>query len=65
VINFSAANEVIYLPASVFSSFATMVKAGDIVQSGANTIITDHAGDTLTLVGVTASSLTAHNFHFA
>jgi hypothetical protein len=41
-----------------------MMGSGAITQSGANTVINDHAGDTVTLLGVTASSLTANNFSF-
>ena len=63
--NFHASNEVLQFNPAVFASYSAMVSAGAITQSGANTIITDSAGDTVTLTGVAASSLTAHNFHFA
>ena len=49
----------------LFVSYSAMLSAGDVVQSGSNTAITDHAGDTVTLTGVTASSLTASNFKFS
>ena len=63
--NFHARNEVLQFNPSVFASYSAMVSAGAITQSGANTIITDSAGDMVTLTGVAASSLTAHNFNFA
>ena len=65
VSNFHASNDVVQFNPSLFANYAAMMSAGAIVQSGANTVITDHAGDTVTLTGVAASSLTAHNFHFA
>ena len=63
--NFHASNEIVQFNPAVFASYSAMVSAGAITQSGANTIITDSVGDTATLTGVVASSLTAHNFHFA
>ena len=63
--NFHASNEVLQFNPTVFASYSAMVSAGAITQSGANTIITDSAGDMVTLTGVAASSLTAHIFHFA
>ena len=63
VSNFHTSNDVIN-PA-LFMNYASMMSSGAITQSGANTVINDHAGDTVTLTGVAASSLTAHNFHFA
>ena len=56
--NFHASNEVLQFNPAVFASYSAMVSAGAITQSGANTIITDPAGDTVTLTGVAASSLT-------
>jgi hypothetical protein len=43
-------------------NYANMMSSRAITQSGANTVINDHAGDTVTLLGVAASSLTANNF---
>ena len=63
--NFHASYELLQFNPAVFASYSAMVSAGAITQSGANTVITDHAGDTVTLTGVAASSLTGHNFHFA
>ena len=65
ITDFNTSHDVLQFNPSLFASYAAMMSAGDISQSGANTVITDHAGDTVTLTGVTASSLTAHNFHFA
>ena len=45
--------------------FATWsVLQGDMSQSGANTVITLNASDTVTLTNVTMSSLTSPQFHF-
>jgi hypothetical protein len=63
-INGFANVDVIDLSLALFASYSAMLSAGDIVQSGSNTVITDHAGDNVTLTGVTASSLTASNFKF-
>ena len=52
----------------LFVSYAAMISAGDIVQSGANTVISDVAqggSDTITLTGITPSHLTSSNFKFA
>ena len=37
----------------------------DTTQVGANTVIQIDATDSVTLVGVIAGSLSAHNFHFS
>jgi len=47
---------------SQFSSFAAVMS--DARQVGSNTVITVDAADSITLVGVTLSSLTASNFEF-
>ena len=45
--------------------FATWsVLQGDMTQSGANTVITLNASDTVTLTNVTMSSLSSSQFHF-
>ena len=62
---FQASNDLLLFNPSIFASYAAMKSAGDITQVGANTVITDHAGDTVTLTGVAASTLMAHQFHFA
>ncbi len=46
-----------------FASWSVL--QGDMTQSGANTVITLNASDTVTLTNVTASSLTSSQFHFA
>jgi hypothetical protein len=61
---FVSSNDVIEFNHALFVSYAAMMSAGDIAQSGSNTLITDHAGDTVTLTGAAASSLTANNFKF-
>jgi hypothetical protein len=65
VSNFHKSNDVLQFNPSMFASYAAMLNDGAIKQVGSNTVITDHLGDSVTLVGVTASSLTANNFHFA
>jgi hypothetical protein len=64
VINGFGKQDVIDFNLALFVSYSAMLKAGDIAQSGSNTVITDHAGDTVTLTGVAAHSLTAKNFTF-
>jgi hypothetical protein len=64
VVNGFGKHDVIEFNGSLFTNYAAMLRAGDIVQSGANTVTSDHAGDTVTLVGVTAASLSPHNFRF-
>ena len=64
VSNFHTSNDVIQFNPALFMNYANMMSSGAITQSGANTVINDHAGDTVTLTGVAASSLTAHNFSF-
>jgi probable HAF family extracellular repeat protein len=57
-------NDIIQFNPALFMNYANMLNSGAITQSGANTVINDHAGDTVTLLGVAASSLTANNFSF-
>jgi len=64
VVNGFGKNDVLEFNLALFVSYSAMVSAGDIVQSGSDTLITDHAGNNVTLTGVTASSLTANNFKF-
>ena len=64
ITGFDPHKDILQFNPALFASYAAMMSAGDISQSGANTVITDHGGDTVTLTGVAASSLTAHNFHF-
>ena len=44
--------------------FATWSALGDMTQSGANTVITLNASDTVTLTNVTMSNLSSSQFHF-
>jgi hypothetical protein len=64
VVNSYGKNDVIEFNHALFINYAAMMSAGDIVQSGSNALITDHTGDTVTLTGAAASSLTANNFKF-
>ena len=48
--------------AMLFSNFTAAMNAAS--QSGANTVFTIDANDTVTLDNVTKTSLTASNFHF-
>ena len=57
-----AATDTMQFSASDFANFTAL--SGDISQSGANTVISLDANDTVTLTDVTAASLTASQFHF-
>jgi hypothetical protein len=57
--------DVINLSASDWSSFAALQASHDLQQSGANTLITLDAADTITLLNVNASTLTSAQFNFA
>jgi Ca2+-binding RTX toxin-like protein len=63
--NFNAHLDQIDLSIAQFVSYAAMISAGEIYQSGSNTIINDHSGNTATLAGVKLASLSASNFHFS
>jgi Ca2+-binding RTX toxin-like protein len=56
-------HDVIQFSKSVFDSFADVLSHA--TQSGQNVVITDHAGDTLTLNNVKLAALDRHDFHFA
>ena len=60
---FDVAADTMQFSASDFANFTALQP--DIAQSGANTTITLDANDVVTLLGVTASSLTKANFNFA
>jgi hypothetical protein len=62
ITGFSASSDVIGLDTADFANLAA-VKL-DAAQVGANTVITEDAGDTITLKGVALSSLSAKNFQF-
>jgi hypothetical protein len=57
--------DVINLSASDWSRFAALQASHDLQQSGANTLITLDAADTITLLNVNASTLTSAQFNFA
>jgi hypothetical protein len=59
VAGFDTKHDVLQFNPAVFTSF--MAVMGDTRQVGANAVITDTHGDQITLVGVTASHLTASN----
>ncbi len=59
----SRGHDVIEFSKSVFDSFADVLSHA--TQSGQNVVISDHAGDTLTLNNVKLSALDKHDFHFA
>ena len=63
VINFGITKDVPQFNASLFANFAAAI--ADATQSGANTVFTIDANDTVTLDNVNKGSLTAGNFHFA
>ncbi len=60
--NFNPAHDVIDLPAEEISKFSALV--ADLHTSGANTVITFDAHDSITLSHVAVKNLTAQNFHF-
>jgi hypothetical protein len=62
---FNAQGDQIDLSIAQFVSYAAMMSAGEIYQSGSNTMINDNHGDTVTLAGVQLASLSANNFHFS
>jgi hypothetical protein len=61
VIGFNS-TDTMTLSASDFANFQALQQ--HMSQSGANTLITLDASDQITLVNVTASNLTASQFHF-
>jgi Ca2+-binding RTX toxin-like protein len=63
ITNFSTAKDVLQFNASLFANFpAAMASA---TQSGANTVFTIDAHDSVTLDNVNKSNLAASNFHFS
>ncbi len=62
VTNFGTAKDTLQFNATLFSNFTAAMNAAS--QSGANTVFTIDANDTVTLDNVTKTSLTAGNFHF-
>ena len=62
VTNFGLAKDTLQFNMTLFSNFTAAMNAAS--QSGANTVFTVDANDTVTLDNVTKTSLTAGNFHF-
>jgi Ca2+-binding RTX toxin-like protein len=62
VTNFGTAKDTLQFNATLFANFTAAMNAAS--QSGANTVFTIDASDTVTLDNVTKTSLTAANFHF-
>jgi serralysin len=62
VTNFGVAKDTLQFNATLFANFSAAMQNAS--QSGANTVFTIDANDTVTLDNVTKSSLTAGNFHF-
>jgi Ca2+-binding RTX toxin-like protein len=62
VTNFSTAKDTLQFNASLFANFAAVM--ADASQSGANTVFTIDANDSVTLDNVNKTSVTASNFHF-
>jgi hypothetical protein len=56
----NANHDTVQFSSAAFASFADLMT--HTTQFGSNTVITDHAGDTLVLQHVTASQLTEHDF---
>jgi Ca2+-binding RTX toxin-like protein len=59
-----AQGDVIQFNQALFTNFSAMMQ-NNTKQVGTNTVITDTAGDTLSLTNVTASTLQSKNFAFA
>jgi len=62
VTNFGLAKDTLQFNATLFANFTAAMNHAS--QSGANTVFTIDANDTVTLDNVTKTSLTAGNFHF-
>ncbi len=62
VTNFGLAKDTLQFNMTLFSNFTAAMNHAS--QSGANTVFTIDANDTVTLDNVTKTSLTAGNFHF-
>ena len=62
ITDFNASHDVLQLASVLFPNYAAVM--ADTRQVGGNTVITDHANDSVTLIGVEASRLTASNFKF-
>jgi len=60
---FNASHDVLQFNPALLANYAAVLL--DTKQVGANTVIRIDATDSVTLVGVTASSLHANNFHFS
>ncbi len=58
-------SDVVHLSLADWANFSALQSSGDLTQSGANTLITLDAADTITLVNVKASTLTSTQFAFA
>ena len=63
VTNFGTAKDTLQFNATLFSNFTAAMNHAS--QSGANTVFTIDANDTVTLDSVTKTSLTAANFRLA
>jgi hypothetical protein len=63
ITNFSTAKDVLQFNASLFANFSAAM--ADATQSGANTVFTIDAHDSVTLDNVNKSGLAASNFHFS
>jgi hypothetical protein len=59
----NANHDAIQFASGMFSSLADLL--AHATQAGADTVIADHAGDTLVLQHVTAANLTTHDFVLA
>ncbi len=62
VVNGFGSTDSVYFSALDFASWSVL--QGDMTQSGANTVITLNASDTVTLTNVTAATLASSQFHF-
>jgi hypothetical protein len=63
IAGFQTSSDVIQFNAALFANYAAVM--ADTTQVGANTVIQANANTSVTLDNVTASSLTASNFHFS
>jgi hypothetical protein len=63
IAGFQAGSDVIQFNAALFANYAAVM--ADTAQVGANTVIQINANNSVTLDNLTASTLTASNFHFS
>jgi hypothetical protein len=59
------ASDTLHFSGGHWASFSALMASGDVIQSGADTVVRLDANDVLTLTGVKATQLTASAFAFS